>query len=158
MPSLLELLMPALIHPIYVRWCYQKPSMKWKSWWQALAEILKQFLTIAVLVIFSLTALNDLSRNRTLGLLIGKGFFFSQDISQKVVLEGRIAVNIFYDQLQAKGISEEEYPLMGELYKVFNTTYDTGKFVNNILKSHKSYWVARPWPLLSFFAQNGCYQ
>lgn len=87
---------------------------------------------------FSLTALNDLSRNRTLGLLIGKGFF-SQDISQKVVLEGRIAVNIFYDQLQTKGISENEYPLMSELYKVFNSTYDTGKFVNNILKSHKSY-------------------
>lgn len=87
---------------------------------------------------FSLTALNDLSRNRTLGLLIGKGFF-SQDISQKVVLEGRIAVNIFYEQLQSKGISEQEYPLMSELYKVFNTTYDVGKFVNNILKSHKSY-------------------
>ena len=87
---------------------------------------------------FSLTALNDLSRNRTLGLLIGKGFF-SQDISEKVVLEGRIAVNIFYERLQSKGISEQEYPLLSELYKVFNSTYDTGKFVNNILKSHKSY-------------------
>lgn len=87
---------------------------------------------------FSLTALNDLSRNRTLGLLIGKGFF-SQDISEKVVLEGRIAVNIFYDQLQSKGASDQEYPLLSELYKVFNSAYDTGKFVNNILKSHKSY-------------------
>ncbi len=34
---------------------------------------------------FSLTALNDLSRNRTLGLLIGKGFF-TDYISEKVVL------------------------------------------------------------------------
>ena len=29
---------------------------------------------------FSLTALNDLSRNRTLGLLIGKGFFTSDEL------------------------------------------------------------------------------
>ncbi|MDY0077350.1 MAG: 2-dehydropantoate 2-reductase N-terminal domain-containing protein [Bacteroidales bacterium] len=87
---------------------------------------------------FSLTALNDLSRNRTLGLLIGKGFF-SQDISQKVVLEGRIAVNIFYERLKTKDISEQEYPLLSELYKVFNTTYDIGKFVSNILKIHKPY-------------------
>jgi glycerol-3-phosphate dehydrogenase (NAD(P)+) len=81
---------------------------------------------------FSLTALNDLSRNRTLGLLIGKGFF-SQDISEKVVLEGRIAANIFYEQLQSKGVPESEYPLLTELYQVFNTSYDIGKFVNNIL-------------------------
>lgn len=87
---------------------------------------------------FSLTALNDLSRNRTLGLLIGKGFF-SQDISQKVVLEGRIAVNIFYEQLQSKGVSDDEYPLMTEIYKVFNSSYDIVKFVNRILNNQKSY-------------------
>ncbi len=81
---------------------------------------------------FSLTALNDLSRNRTLGLLIGKGFF-SQDISEKVVLEGRIAVQVFYEELEKRQLTGLNYPLMSELYKVFNTDYDIGKFVNNIL-------------------------
>lgn len=82
---------------------------------------------------FSLTALNDLSRNRTLGLLIGKGFF-SKDISERVVLEGRIAANIFYEQLLRMNICTKNYPLMEELYKVFNENYDIKKFVNRILK------------------------
>ncbi|PKP52785.1 MAG: glycerol-3-phosphate dehydrogenase [Bacteroidetes bacterium HGW-Bacteroidetes-1] len=81
---------------------------------------------------FSLTALNDLSRNRTLGLLIGKGFF-TQGISDKVVLEGRIAVNVFHQLLKNSIGSETEYPLLVELYKVFNETYDIKKFVGNIL-------------------------
>ncbi|QCX01863.1 hypothetical protein FGM00_17720 [Aggregatimonas sangjinii] len=37
---------------------------------------------------FGLTALNDLSRNRTLGLLIGKGFYNSDVNQSSVVLEG----------------------------------------------------------------------
>lgn len=83
---------------------------------------------------FSLTALNDLSRNRTLGLLIGKGFF-SQDISEKVVLEGRIAVQVFYEELEKRQLKGLSYPLMTELYKVFNTNYDIGKFVNRIIEN-----------------------
>jgi glycerol-3-phosphate dehydrogenase (NAD(P)+) len=81
---------------------------------------------------FTLTALNDLSRNRTLGLLIGKGFF-TQGISDKVVLEGRIAVNVFYEMLLECCQPEKNYPLMTELYKVFNDNYDNKKFVGNIL-------------------------
>lgn len=37
---------------------------------------------------FGLTALNDLSRNRTLGLLIGKGFYNSNFENNSIVLEG----------------------------------------------------------------------
>jgi len=81
---------------------------------------------------FSLTALNDLSRNRTLGLLIGKGFF-TRGISDKVVLEGRIAVNVFYELLRSCCRPDEQYPLLSELYKVFNTDYDIQKFVSRIL-------------------------
>ncbi len=81
---------------------------------------------------FSLTALNDLSRNRTLGLLIGKGFFI-EDISDKVVLEGKIAVNIFVEILQKHGKGEEEYPVLFELYKVFNQEYKISNFINNLL-------------------------
>jgi glycerol-3-phosphate dehydrogenase (NAD(P)+) len=86
---------------------------------------------------FALTSLSDLSRNRTLGLLIGKGFF-TEYISEKVVLEGRIAVNIFHDELQDKNLIIEDYPILHELYKVFNTEYDISKFVGNLLQSNGS--------------------
>ena len=82
---------------------------------------------------FSLTALNDLSRNRTLGLLIGKGFFTS-DISEKVVLEGRIAVNVFVEEIAKKRQIKTKNLMMKELYKVFNEPeYDLANFVNRII-------------------------
>ena len=82
---------------------------------------------------FSLTALNDLSRNRTLGLLIGKGFF-TKDISEKVVLEGRIATNVFYEKLSQTIDVDAEYRLMSELYGVFNKDCEIKSFVDRILK------------------------
>lgn len=81
---------------------------------------------------FTLTALNDLSRNRTLGLLIGKGFF-TDDISDKVVLEGKIAVNVFCEQISLKESVDCIYPIIGELYKLFNTDYKISEFVNNVI-------------------------
>lgn len=86
---------------------------------------------------FSLTALNDMSRNRTLGLLIGKGFFNS-GISEKVVLEGRIAVDVFYQKVEESHIDISAFPIMSELYHVFNDNdYPTKKFVKNILNKIK---------------------
>jgi glycerol-3-phosphate dehydrogenase (NAD(P)+) len=82
---------------------------------------------------FSLTSLNDLSRNRTLGLLIGKGFF-TQNISDKVVLEGKIATAVFYEELQRMNIPTEDYPIIAELYKVFSENYDVSAFVSRLLK------------------------
>ena len=83
---------------------------------------------------FSLTALNDMSRNRTLGLLIGKGFFTNY-ISEKVTLEGKIAVNIFIDEILKKYFIKAKNLMMYELYRVFNEeNYDLANFVNNILK------------------------
>lgn len=81
---------------------------------------------------FALTALNDLSRNRTLGLLIGKGFF-TDNISEKVVLEGRIAVDVFHEELEAMGKKVTDYPILNELYAVFNTEYDISTFVGKLL-------------------------
>jgi len=81
---------------------------------------------------FTLTALNDLSRNRTLGLLIGKGFF-NNEISDKVVLEGKIAVGVFVDLFREKAIPSEEYFMMNELYKVFHEPYKISSFVSKIL-------------------------
>ena len=81
---------------------------------------------------FSLTALNDLSRNRTLGLLIGKGFF-TKDISDTVVLEGKMAVNTFCEDILDKSDSKE-FPLIFELNKIFQNNYDMSSFVGNILR------------------------
>ncbi|MEN8224431.1 MAG: NAD(P)H-dependent glycerol-3-phosphate dehydrogenase [Bacteroidota bacterium] len=81
---------------------------------------------------FSLTALNDLSRNRTLGLLIGKGFF-TPDISDKIVLEGKIAVNTICTEILSESDSKE-FPLIFELHKIFVNNYDISAFVSNILK------------------------
>ncbi len=81
---------------------------------------------------FTLTALNDLSRNRTLGLLIGKGFF-TQHVSHELVLEGKTAVNIFYKELSGNLIVEEHFPIVAELFKIFNDNYDISSFVNAIL-------------------------
>jgi len=84
---------------------------------------------------FSLTSLNDMSRNRTLGLLIGKGFFNSC-MSDSVVLEGRIAVDVFYKKLIDNQIDTGNFPLMSELYHVLNErSYPTRNFIKRILKS-----------------------
>lgn len=84
---------------------------------------------------FSLTSLNDMSRNRTLGLLIGKGFFNSC-MSDSVVLEGRIAVDVFYKKLVDNNINVTDFPLMNELYHVLNDKhYPTRNFIKNILKN-----------------------
>jgi glycerol-3-phosphate dehydrogenase (NAD(P)+) len=81
---------------------------------------------------FTLTALNDLSRNRTLGLLIGKGFF-TEHVSHELVLEGKVAVNVFYEEISKILDVRKEFPIIGELYKIFNTKYDVSAFVSNLL-------------------------
>lgn len=81
----------------------------------------------------SLTALNDLSRNRTLGLLIGKGFF-DDSISDKVVLEGKIAVNVFCNEIARRSQLEKEYPIIAELYNIFNGKANVSGFVNRLLE------------------------
>jgi glycerol-3-phosphate dehydrogenase (NAD(P)+) len=83
---------------------------------------------------FTLTALNDLSRNRTLGLLIGKGFF-TEHVSHDLVLEGKVAVNVFYEEISKILDVKKEFPIIGELYKIFNSEYDVSAFVSNLLIS-----------------------
>ena len=81
---------------------------------------------------FGLTALNDLSRNRTLGLLIGKGFF-NEGISNKVVLEGRIAMSIILKKLIESNMPETGYHMMLQLDKVFAGDTDIPKFMNKMI-------------------------
>jgi glycerol-3-phosphate dehydrogenase (NAD(P)+) len=89
---------------------------------------------------FSLTALNDLSRNRTLGLLIGKGFF-TEDISDKVVLEGKIALNVIREKIARREKSPDDFPMISELHKVFNREYNLPDFVNNILDKERPLYL-----------------
>jgi len=81
---------------------------------------------------FGLTALNDLSRNRTLGLLIGKGFF-NEGIPNKVVLEGRIAMSIILKKLIESNMPETGYHMMHQLDKVFSGDTDIALFVNKMI-------------------------
>jgi glycerol-3-phosphate dehydrogenase (NAD(P)+) len=83
---------------------------------------------------FGLTALNDLSRNRTLGLLIGKGFF-NEGISNKVVLEGRIAMRIILEKLIADKVPEGEFHIMNQLDKVFSGDTGIPEFVNKLINA-----------------------
>lgn len=81
---------------------------------------------------FGLTALNDLSRNRTLGLLIGKGFF-TETISDKVVLEGKLAIQVIRQEIETKQQCCDKFPIFRELFRVFSEPYDLPRFVSNIL-------------------------
>ena len=66
--------------------------------------------------------------------LIGKGFF-TDYISEKVVLEGKIAVNVFVEEIAKKRGIKTKNLMMKELYKVFNDEkYDINNFVTNITK------------------------
>jgi len=62
---------------------------------------------------FCLTSLNDLSRNRTLGLLIGKGFFSADYKSNSVILEGLSAIDMVYHLVDDK---VNELPIFNKLY------------------------------------------
>ena len=64
-----------------------------------------------------LTSLNDLSRNRTLGLLIGKGFFNADYKSNSLILEGLNAIEMLYNLLDDK--YEKELPIFNRLYVYF---------------------------------------
>ncbi|MDR2084953.1 MAG: NAD(P)-binding domain-containing protein [Bacteroidales bacterium] len=84
---------------------------------------------------FLLTSLNDLSRNRTMGLFIGKGFI-KDLVSDNIVLEGKRSLNIFYNVLKKDKIvdfPENDFPILFELYKLMNKEYDQRKFIYNIV-------------------------
>lgn len=81
---------------------------------------------------FGLTSLNDMSRNHTLGLLIGKGFY-TNEISTKVVLEGRIAVDIIIEKVKKSGVEPDQFPLLSTLASVFNESVDPKQLITKVL-------------------------
>ena len=81
---------------------------------------------------FGLTALNDLSRNRTLGLLIGKGFL-NNNVSNNVILEGIRALDIFYREISRTPHFNKDYYLISALYKLLKGKYDVHSFIKDVL-------------------------
>ncbi|MDB9910301.1 NAD(P)-binding domain-containing protein [Flavobacteriales bacterium] len=69
---------------------------------------------------FCLTSLNDLSRNRTLGLLIGKGFFSADYKSNSVILEGLNAIYMLHELVVDKDVNNE-LPLFNKVYRFFDS-------------------------------------
>ena len=65
-----------------------------------------------------MTSLNDLSRNRTLGLLIGKGFFSADYKSNTVILEGLNSIEMLYNLIIDSEIIDK-LPLFNKLYSFF---------------------------------------
>ena len=66
-----------------------------------------------------MTSLNDLSRNRTLGLLIGKGFFSAEYKSNSVILEGLNAVNLVHS-FPLEHLMDN-LPLLNKLHSFFDS-------------------------------------
>ena len=64
-----------------------------------------------------LTALNDLSRNRTLGMLIGKGFGFDPESKSSTVVEGFRTVKLMGEITREKNVAGE-FPLVQALYRL----------------------------------------
>src|SRR5690606_32432912 len=67
----------------------------------------------------ALTSLNDLSRNRTLGLLIGKGFYNASFRDNSVVLEGVKTLKLIDETLDSN--LKKKLPLFTELTELLVT-------------------------------------
>lgn len=76
-------------------------------------EIMYRYCAIGDL---GLTGLNDLSRNRTLGMLIGKGFSYDQH-SSATTIEGHRTTKLIGETIKEKGV-EAQFPLVTALYNL----------------------------------------
>ncbi|GAB6077192.1 NAD(P)H-dependent glycerol-3-phosphate dehydrogenase [Desulfurobacterium crinifex] len=79
---------------------------------------------------FGLTGLNDLSRNRTLGLMIGKGFLRNSQNQSSVVLEGVRAIKVVYRRLLSQNGT---FSIIALLYKLLEGKVSVQDFINRIL-------------------------
>ena len=79
-----------------------------------------------------LTALNDLSRNRTLGMLLGKGFALDE-MNNSTTIEGQRTIKLFGEKTMAEGL-EEKFPLIQNLYKLLYKGGTLNEYMVNALK------------------------
>ncbi len=79
-----------------------------------------------------LTALNDLSRNRTLGMLIGKGFGYDPDSKSSTVVEGLRTIKLIGEITRQKGVAEE-FPLVQALYRLLYENDSLNSYTLSVL-------------------------
>jgi len=77
-----------------------------------------------------LTSLNDLSRNRTMGLLMGKGFSMDTTGKSATVVEGSRTVKLMGEMTRERNV-EEEFPIVQALYRMM---YE-GETLNDYMKA-----------------------
>jgi len=78
-----------------------------------------------------LTSLNDQSRNRTLGLMIGKGFIDATAFDKAVVVEGLRSIDYIASKLTAGQRSGAH--VLDSLSKLIGGELDTGAFIATVL-------------------------
>ena len=78
-----------------------------------------------------LTALNDLSRNRTFGMLIGKGFVY--DNNSTTVVEGYRTIKLFGELVREKNIASD-YPIVSSLYSLMYEGASVHDYLVEVLK------------------------
>jgi len=81
---------------------------------------------------FALTSLNDMSRNRTFGLFVGKGFYDKRN-KHSVLVEGLRSIELVYNKAVAKN-KIDELPILNFLYGIFFENKDINE-LNNLLFS-----------------------
>ena len=79
-----------------------------------------------------LTALNDLSRNRTLGMLIGKGFGYDPDSKSSTVVEGLRTIKLIGEITRDKEAAED-FPLVQALYRLLYGTDTLNDYIVSVL-------------------------
>jgi glycerol-3-phosphate dehydrogenase (NAD(P)+) len=120
--------------------CFNSPNTRFLTFtkaWHEMHQILEHY-NISPKVLncfagigdFGLTSLNDLSRNRTLGLLIGKGFF-ANNINNSVILEGIRSVKFIIQHLPEQLLND--LPLIFHLNELFNGQITTKVFMDKII-------------------------
>ena len=79
-----------------------------------------------------LTSLNDLSRNRTFGMLIGKGFNYDEKNSATVV-EGKRTIRIMGELVEKEG-KAEDFPLIRALYRLIYEGSSINEYITEALR------------------------
>jgi glycerol-3-phosphate dehydrogenase (NAD(P)+) len=80
-----------------------------------------------------LTSLNDLSRNRTMGLLVGKGFVLDQSGSSSTIVEGYRTVRLMYGMTEKEKV-EEQFPIVQALYRLLYDDETVNGYVTTVLE------------------------
>lgn len=79
-----------------------------------------------------LTALNDLSRNRTLGILLGKGFALDQK-NNATTIEGLRTIKLIGEMTKKAG-NPEDFPLVQNLYNLIYSKGTINDYFVNVLE------------------------